>query len=92
MPVVTVEAMMNARPIIVSDHTGTAVFITEGENGCIVPAGDAVRLAEKMQWVAERPKVRQSMGKKARVIYEEKFSLPVFEKNLCAAIEEVLGQ
>lgn len=92
MPVVTVEAMMNARPIIVSDRTGTAVFITEGENGCIVPAGDAVRLSEKMQWVAERPKVRQSMGEKARVIYEEKFSLSVFEKNLRAAIEEVLGQ
>lgn len=92
MSAVSIEAMMNFCPSIVSDHAGVVAFIRNGDNGLVFPSGDAAALAEKMKWAAEHPKERQTMGEKARVIYEENFSLSAFEKNLCIAVDEVLGQ
>lgn len=90
MSIVTIEAMMNCRPAIVSDHTGIAKFLRDGENGLVFAAGDAAMLAEKMEWLAERPRERKAMGQKARELYEEIFSLPAFEKELCAVVDAAL--
>jgi glycosyltransferase involved in cell wall biosynthesis len=49
---VVAEAMACGLPTIVSDHVGAKELIDPGSNGLIVSAGDAVALAEAMQWFA----------------------------------------
>ena len=90
MPVVTVEAMMHDVPSILSDRVGTAVFVRDGENGLVFPAGDSAALAEKMTWLAENTEKRYSIGEKAREIYEREFSLTIFERNLRRVVDEAI--
>ncbi len=82
MPIVCTEAFMLSKPIIVSDNTGTASFIIEGENGFVVRSGDAKALADAItQAIESRSKLVQ-MGKKARAVFEQNFTNEIFEKNL----------
>jgi glycosyltransferase involved in cell wall biosynthesis len=46
------EALACGAPVIVSDHTGMKEFIRPGENGLIVPTGDAAALTNALRMVA----------------------------------------
>lgn len=82
MPIVCTEAMMLSKPIIVSDHTGTASFIHEGKNGYIVQAGDPKSLAEAITKAVEAKSELPSMGKRARKVFEDNFTNETFENNI----------
>lgn len=76
------EAMQHSLPCIVSDAAGVAAYIKDGENGFVVRQGDAQTLAEKIRWCVEHRDRLDQMGKNSRQIYEQYFSMEVFEKNL----------
>ena len=82
MPIVCTEAMMLSKPIIVSDCTGTATFINEGENGYIVKAGDARSLALAIEKAVKSKKLLPSLGEKARSVFENNFTQEAFEQRL----------
>lgn len=82
MPVVTIEAMMNYKPCIVSEVTGTAYYIEDGINGYICKVNDVQDLAKKIVQTIEGRSKLTEMGKLARNIYEREFSMKTFEKNL----------
>lgn len=88
MPTVTAEAMMHSLPCILSDATGTAAYITEGKDGLCFQSGNAVELAEKIKWCIKNPEQLARMGANARKIYEERFAMDVFEKN----VKRVIGR
>lgn len=90
MPTVAAEAMMHSVPCIVSDATGTAAYIHDGEDGFIVPSEDVQALAEKMAWCVENRDKLKSMGKRARELYEKHFSMPAFEKKFMEIVESAL--
>lgn len=91
MPTVAAEAMMHSVPCIVSDVTGTAAYIHDGEDGFIVPSEDVQALAEKIAWCVENRDKLKGMGKRAREVYESHFSMPVFEKRFVGIVEDALG-
>lgn len=82
MPIVCTEAMMLSKPIIVSDCTGTASFINEGENGFIVKAGDAHSLALAIEKAVKSKNLLPSLGEKARSVFENNFTNEVFEQRI----------
>lgn len=90
MPTVAAEAMMHSVPCIVSDVTGTAAYIQDGEDGIVFPNEDAQALANKIEWCVENPDRLSSMGNGARKLYEEYFSMPAFEKHFMGLVEEIL--
>lgn len=90
MPTVTVEAMMHGIPCIVSDTTGTAVYIRHGKNGLVFKSGDVFELAGLIEWCIENRDSLAEMGKRAREVYKNVFSMEVFEKNLMKAVHEAL--
>lgn len=90
MPIVCTEAMMLSKPIIVSDHTGTASFVDEGKNGYIVQAGVPESLAEAITKAVKAKSELPSMGKRARRVYEENFTNEIFEKNIKEKILSLL--
>ena len=91
MPVVATEAMIVGKPSIVSEMTGTAALITDKENGFIVKTEDSQSLAEKMGWIIEHKEEIGNIGFRARRLYEETFSMEVFESNVCGLIGEILN-
>lgn len=82
MPTVAAEAMMHSVPCILSDATGTAAYIDNGENGLVFASEDARELAEKMEWCVCHKEDTARMGTCARDIYEKVFSMKTFERNL----------
>lgn len=90
MPTVAAEAMMHSVPCIMSDATGTAAYIREGENGFTFPNEDARVLARKIVWCTEHKERLGVMGKEARALYEKKFSMQIFEAKLMEVIQEAL--
>ena len=74
--------MMLSKPIIVSDCTGTASFINDGDNGYIVKAGDAHSLAIAIEKAVKSKNLLPAIGKKARKVYESSFTNEAFEQRL----------
>ena len=87
MPTVVAEAMMHSVPCILSDAAGTAAYISNGENGLIFVSEDSKELAEKIEWCVLHKENAVRMGSEARIIYENIFSMNVFERNLLETVD-----
>lgn len=68
------EYMAAARPVVVTDVGGAREAVIEGENGFLVPAGDDDNLAARIITLLREPERARAMGRRGRLIVEEKFS------------------
>jgi glycosyltransferase involved in cell wall biosynthesis len=64
-PLTVLEAMACARPVICSDLPALREFITNDENGWLVPVRQAVPLAEAIVRLLEQPEHSAELGRKA---------------------------
>ena len=87
MPVAVTEAMMFGIPCIVSDTVGTAEFISDGVDGMVFQNDDAAALAKTIARCVSGEVDFAAMGNAARRLYEKKFSMKVFEKNLLKVMD-----
>lgn len=87
MPTVAAEAMMHGVPCILSNATGTSAYIREEQNGMVFSCGNAKELADKIRWCMAHEDCLAKMGRLARKIYEEKFSMEVFEERVRQIME-----
>lgn len=78
------EAMAAGRPILTTDNPGCRETVIEGENGFIVPKGDTEALSERMVWFCENPARWSDMGKRSRVIAEERYDVNKINRQLMA--------
>ncbi len=77
------EAAAMAMPIIATDVVGCREVVEDRVNGLLVPARDAVKLAEAMTWMIEHPEDRVRMGRAGRLKMENEFDERlVIEKTL----------
>lgn len=67
IPRTLLEASSMAKPMITTDTVGCREVVSEGENGYLIPVKDAVRLAEKIEYLAEHPDKRKIMGENGRI-------------------------
>jgi glycosyltransferase involved in cell wall biosynthesis len=58
-----------------------------GENGFLVPKGDAETLAERMVWFIEHPEEWQRMGRRSREMAEERFDVHKINRELLKIME-----
>jgi glycosyltransferase involved in cell wall biosynthesis len=56
--VVILEAMAIGKPVIATETVGTVDYVQSGENGLLVPPGDAKALAAAMQRLHDDPELR----------------------------------
>jgi glycosyltransferase involved in cell wall biosynthesis len=68
------EYMAAARPAVVTDVGGAREAITDGVTGFIVPAGDDRLMAERISLLLNEPETARGMGRRARMVVEERFS------------------
>ncbi len=60
--IVVIEAMSMGRPVIVSRIAGLVDAVNDGENGFLVPPGDADALSKSIQRLVEDPILREQLG------------------------------
>jgi glycosyltransferase involved in cell wall biosynthesis len=67
LPMVVMEAMAAARPVIATYVAGTPELVQDQQTGWLVPAGDAAALADQIAEVAGLEAARLTeMGQQAR--------------------------
>lgn len=94
MPNALIEAMACGLPCVSTDCSpgGASELITSGENGIVVPCGDAKAIADAMIHMLQSPEQAEVMGKKAQYVTEllhpdviygkwEKYVLNILENN-----------
>lgn len=92
LPIVVTEGMMYEKVCIVSDTTGIARYIKNGEDGLVCKNGDPEDLCEKMRWVIHNREKSQTMGSNARKIYEKYFSMKAFGRRLETALQDTVNK
>ncbi len=68
------EAMRAGLPVITSKVGGVEEAVADGENGWVVPVGDAAELGDKVRRLMEDPVTRSRMGADSRLRYEQRFT------------------
>jgi glycosyltransferase involved in cell wall biosynthesis len=78
LPVSVIEAMAAGLPVVASSVGGLPELVADGETGILVPAGDAVALADALARLLDDPELRRSYGAAARRRALERFDLARF--------------
>ncbi len=86
-PRTVLEAMAMGRAVITTDAPGCRGTVVEGENGFLVPVGDADALYRAMRRFIEEPGLARSMGEASLRLVREKFDV----HKVNAAILEATG-
>jgi glycosyltransferase involved in cell wall biosynthesis len=84
LPIVLLEAMAQARPVVASAVGGTPEIVTDGETGLLVPPGDAGALARALARVLTENGLARRLGEAGRRRVRQEFSA-------AAAAERVLS-
>lgn len=77
-----VESMIAGIPAVGTDSGGVAEVIRHGENGFLVPVGDADILAERLEELLADKDKRRAFGEKAKKYAEKMFSAEQMTKRI----------
>ena len=69
------EAMAAGLPIVGTRISGNEDVVTDGDNGLLVPPGNAAALAAALRQLVENPHLAARMGARSRARVEERFSV-----------------
>ncbi len=92
MPVVLTEALMFSKICICSDKTGTSYFIEDGKNGFVIQNEDYAALSQKMMDIIDNHDKMTELRQNGRRLYEQHFSMDVFQKNLNSVLNKALHE
>lgn len=93
LPMVLIEAASFSLPQISFDiNTGPSDIIENEKSGFLIPDGDLEGYAEKLKALMQDQNLRESMGKRAKEIVQEKFSKEVIMKKWFELFERLSMQ
>lgn len=72
---VVLEAMAMGKPVIATSVGGNPELVIQGRTGLLVPPRDAQLLAQRIKEMVLQPQKRLEMGRQARLMVEERFTL-----------------
>ncbi|MBQ9280050.1 MAG: DUF4330 family protein [Clostridia bacterium] len=86
------EGMSIGVPAVVTDFGGNPGVIKEGENGYIVPIKSPNDTANAIEKILTNKDIWEQMKKRSREIFEEKFTVQVYTKNIEKFYEKLKGE
>jgi glycosyltransferase involved in cell wall biosynthesis len=81
-PLVVIEAMMHAKPVVCSRIGGLPEIVEDGVTGLLFEPGNAEDLGEKIRYLWERPELAIKMGKAGRDKALREYSLARYYERL----------
>lgn len=72
--IVLIEAMACGKPVLASNLPGIRTVLTDGWDGFLVKAGEAIDLAKKIRQLLDDPSLRRVMGQRGRAKIEAKYT------------------
>ncbi|MBI3119431.1 MAG: glycosyltransferase family 4 protein [Candidatus Hydrogenedentes bacterium] len=84
------EQMAAEIPVIASNYGGLREIVTDGVEGCVVPAGTVTPLASALRRMLSSEELRRKMGVAARRRVLREFSVEVFAERTVRAYEKAL--
>ncbi|HEY3975350.1 MAG TPA: glycosyltransferase family 4 protein [Candidatus Sulfotelmatobacter sp.] len=90
-PVTALEAFMACKPIIAARLGGLPYIVEEGKSGLLFEAGNVSELAQKIQWLVDRPDEAVRMGECGRRLTETKYGPEQGYRNLMKIFEQVIS-
>lgn len=87
VPRTSLEALAMGRAIITTDTPGCRETVLPGENGFLVPPGDAGALAEAMARFCAQPDLAVGFGQRSRALAEDRFEV----RQVNAVMLETMG-
>jgi glycosyltransferase involved in cell wall biosynthesis len=85
------EAMACGLPVVASDCSAVPELIDNGRGGFLCSVGDVEGFAEKINFLADSPKLRREMGEYNRVKAEKMFTLRRMVNEYKELFESILG-
>ncbi|MBW1999065.1 MAG: glycosyltransferase family 4 protein [Deltaproteobacteria bacterium] len=85
------EAMASGLPVVASNCSSLPEQIDDGKGGFLCPLGDAKSFAEKINTLAESPRLRKEMGEYNRSKTEQSFTLNRMVNEYRDLFEEIIG-
>jgi glycosyltransferase involved in cell wall biosynthesis len=90
-PLVILEAMQAALPVVASDVGAISDMVKEGETGYLCPPGDVAKFVEKIALLLEQPALQRQLGENGLSVFNREFSINQFEYRLKGFVEHVLN-
>ena len=89
-PVVLVEAMAKGIPVICSNIGGLSEIVDDGKTGLLFAPGNADELAEKIQYLWDRPDLCWKMGQAAREKVLREYTSEKYYERLIAVFDRAI--
>ncbi len=89
VPVVLMEAMASAKPVICTQVAGVSELVEDGISGHIVPPGNIEALAKRVVDLARAPADRARMGQAGRQKVRESFNVRIEAARLATLFQTV---
>jgi glycosyltransferase involved in cell wall biosynthesis len=90
-PVVVLEAMAAGLPLVVTPVGALPEVLEEGVNGIFVAPGDSDAIAKALIELAQRPDLREEMGRANMELVRKRFSPEAITRQLAALFQECLA-
>jgi len=85
------QAMAMGRVVVTADSGAIREFFADGGDLCLVPAGDPVALAEKIEFLFRHPGERRAIGERAACAVRPGLTSSVLAERFIGYCKEILG-
>jgi glycosyltransferase involved in cell wall biosynthesis len=75
LPLVAIETLAMARPIVATDVEGTREIVADGDTGLLVRAADPAALADGIERILADPALGARLGRQGRTLVEQNFDI-----------------
>lgn len=89
-PLVNLEAMQYAIPVISTSEGGIPDIVKNGFNGYIIEKDNSLELADRLVILIKNEALRKELGSNGRIKFLKEFTLDTFEKNLLITLNKLL--
>ena len=86
------EAMINCKPVIISNIGGAVEQVIDNKTGFIFKNEDFMDLAKKMKTLLSNEKMRLEFGAMGKIKYDKHFNPKIFKKGIIKIYNNVLGK
>lgn len=88
--VVILEAMAIGKPVVVTETVGTVDYVDSGENGLLVPPGDAEALATAIRRLSSDPELRARLSEKG-LEFARRHTFRIYVETMLEHVERTIA-